>query len=124
MAQYALNLRPEANLHWSALPKIAPWLYHYWRASTAEGLAATSRAARPLIERCIQEHEALMGEAGILGMMRRTGYLRFHRSAEALEAEITKGESSTPMASISGPSTPASWRSSSRICAAPRSVVC
>ena len=93
MAQYALNLRPEANLHWSALPKIAPWLYHYWRASTDEGLAATSRAARPLVERCIQEHEALMGEAGILGMIRRTGYLRFHRSAEALEAEITKGES-------------------------------
>ena len=93
MAQYALNLRPEAHLHWSALPKIAPWLYHYWRASTAEGLATTSRAARPLIERCIQEHEALMADAGILGMMRRTGYLRFHRSAEALEAEITKGES-------------------------------
>jgi len=93
MAQYALNLRPEANLHWSALPKIAPWLYHYWRASTDEGLAATSRAARPLVERCIQEHEALMGEAGILGMIRRTGYLRFHRSAEALEAEITKVES-------------------------------
>ena len=81
MAQYALNLRPEANLHWSALPKIAPWLYRYWRASTPEGLAATSRAARPLVERCIQEHEALMAEAGILGMIRRTGYLRFHRSA-------------------------------------------
>jgi D-amino-acid dehydrogenase len=92
MVQYALNLRPEANLHWSALPKIAPWLYRYWRASTAEGLAATARAARPLVERCVVEHEALMGEAGILGMIRRTGYLRFHRSAEALEAEVAKDE--------------------------------
>jgi D-amino-acid dehydrogenase len=92
MAQYALNLRPEANLHWSALPTIAPWLYRYWRASTHEGLAATSSAARPLIEHCIREHEALMAEAGILGMIRRTGYLRFHRSAEALEAEISKNE--------------------------------
>src|SRR5512138_535946 len=93
MAQYALNLRPESNLHWSALPKIAPWLYRYWRASTPAGLAATSRAARPLVERCILEHEALMSEAGIMGMLRRTGYLRFHRSAEALEAEIVKDES-------------------------------
>lgn len=93
MAQYALNLRPEANLHWSALPQIAPWLYRYWRASTPAGLAATSRAARPLVERCILEHEALMSEAGIMGMLRRTGYLRFHRSAEALEAEIVKDES-------------------------------
>jgi D-amino-acid dehydrogenase len=92
MAQYALNLRPEANLHWSALPKIAPWLYRYWQASTAEGLAATSRAARPLIERCIREHEALMAEAGILGMIRRTGYLRFHRSAQTFEKEIARGE--------------------------------
>ena len=92
MAQYALNLRPEANLHWSALPKIAPWLYRYWQASTAQGLAATSRAARPLVERCIQEHEALMADAGILGMIRRTGYLRFHRSAQTLEKEIAKGE--------------------------------
>jgi D-amino-acid dehydrogenase len=92
MAQYALNLRPEANLHWSALPKIAPWLYRYWQASTPAGLAATSRAARPLIERCVAEHEALMADAGILGMARRTGYLRFHRSAKALEQDISRGQ--------------------------------
>ena len=121
MAQYALNLRPEANLHWSALPKIAPWLYHYWRASTAEGLAATSRAARPLIERCVQEHEALMGEAGILGMIRRTGYLRFHRSAEALEAEITKGESELNTYGVNfRPVDARELAGSSRICSGPK----
>ena len=81
MAQYALNMRTEANLHWSALPKIAPWLYRYWQASTPARLAATARGARPLIERCVVEHEALMVDAGIVGMMRRTGYLRFYRSA-------------------------------------------
>jgi D-amino-acid dehydrogenase len=93
MAQYALNLRPEANLHWSALPQIAPWLFRYWQSSTPERLAATARAARPLIERCIIEHEALMTEAGIAGMMRRTGYLRLYRSASALEAETVRDES-------------------------------
>jgi len=92
LAQYALNMRTEAHLHWSALPKIAPWLYRYWRASTAEGLAATSRAARPLIERCVIEHEALMVEAGIAGMLRRTGYLRLYRSGEALAASRMKDE--------------------------------
>ncbi len=46
-------------------------------------MAATARGARPLVERCILEHEALMGEAGILGMIRRTGYLRIYRSAES-----------------------------------------
>ena len=92
MAQYALNMRTEANLHWTALPRIAPWLYRYWQASTPAGVAATARGARPLIERCVVEHQALMKDAGILGMMRRTGYLRLYRDAQALAAEIIKDE--------------------------------
>src|SRR5262245_17240930 len=92
MAQYALNLRTDANLHWRALPTMAPWLYRYWAASTPARLAATARAARPLIERCILEHEALMADAGIVGMLRRTGYLRFYRLPAALRAEIVKDE--------------------------------
>lgn len=92
MAQYALNMRTEANLHWSALPKIAPYLFRYWQASTPERLAQTARGARPLIERCVVEHEALMKDAGIVGMMRRTGYLRLYRSEQALAAEIIKDE--------------------------------
>ncbi len=92
MAQYALNLRTEANLHWSALPRIAPYLFRYWLASTPARLAQTARGARPLIERCVIEHEALMKEAGIVGMMRRTGYLRLYRSAEVMAAQIVKDE--------------------------------
>jgi len=90
LAAYALNLRPEAHLHWRALPSIAPWLYRYWRASTPEGLAQTSRGARPLIERCIIEHEALMADAGILGILRRTGYLRVYRTEAARRLALAK----------------------------------
>jgi D-amino-acid dehydrogenase len=90
VAKYALNLLPESNLHWSALPKIAPWLWRYWRASTPERVAQTARAMRPLIERCILEHEALMADAGILGMVRRTGYMRVYRSGAALEKALAK----------------------------------
>ena len=46
MARYAFNLLPEANLHWSALPSIAPWLFRYWRASTPEGVARDGARAR------------------------------------------------------------------------------
>src|SRR5262245_13156834 len=90
MAKYGLNLLPEANLHWRALPSIAPWLYRYWRASTPPRIAATARAMRPLIERCVIEHEALMQEAGIAGMMRRTGDLKVYRSAGGLAAARAK----------------------------------
>src|SRR4029079_17203738 len=90
MARYAFNQLPESNLHWSELPSIAPWLLRYWRASTTEGVAKTARGARPLVERCIVEHEALMSEAGLLGLVRRTGYMRVYRSAQALEAAFAK----------------------------------
>jgi D-amino-acid dehydrogenase len=90
IAQYALNMRPEANLHWSALPAIAPWLIRYWAASTETRLALAARAVRPLIERCVLEHEVLMQDAAIAGMMRRTGYLRLYRSAPALAVELAK----------------------------------
>jgi D-amino-acid dehydrogenase len=90
IVKYAFNLLPEANLHWSALPRIAPWLYHYWRASTPARVAASARAMRPLIERCIREHEPFLEEAGVQGLVRRTGYLRVYRSAQTLDAAIAK----------------------------------
>ncbi len=90
LARYAFNLLPEANLHWSALPTIAPWLFRYWRASTPEEVAKTARGARPLVERCIVEHEAMMREAGLLGLARRTGYMRVYRSAAMLEDALAK----------------------------------
>ena len=64
----------------------------YWRASTPERKAATARGARPLIERCIVEHEALLADAGRLALLRRTGYLRLYRSAQALDAAIAQGQ--------------------------------
>jgi D-amino-acid dehydrogenase len=42
------------------------------------------------VERCILEHEHLMGEAGILGMIRRTGYLRIYRTQEGMEKALAK----------------------------------
>lgn len=85
---YAFNRSPEANLHWSALPEIGPWLYRYWRHGTRERIERTARAALPLIERCLAEHEELMQEAGIAGMIRRDGYLKIYRDERMLQSEI------------------------------------
>ena len=90
VAKYAFNLLPEANLHWTALPKIAPWLFRHWLNSTPERKDATARGAKPLVERCIVEHEVFAGDAGVLGLMRRTGYLRVYRSGPALDAALAK----------------------------------
>lgn len=87
--RYALNMLPEAHHHWSALPSNAVWLFKYWRYSTPARLAASARANRPLVERCIIEHRALMEDAGVTDMIRETGYLKIFRTHERL-AEYTR----------------------------------
>ncbi len=89
---YALNQTTEAHLHYSALPSLASWLYAYWRHGTEEKIAQTSRAALPLINNCLAEHEALMLEAGIEGMLRSTGYLRVYRKQESFDADVAAME--------------------------------
>lgn len=90
--RYGLNTSVDATYHITALPRIAPWLFRYWRASTPEGKAASARAMMPLIERCITEHEALMHAAGVTAMMRPTGYVKAFRSEEKLVTEIAESE--------------------------------
>lgn len=86
LARYALNRLPEANLHWTALPAIAPWLVRYWWHGTPRRIDASARAARPLIERCLDEHGAFMQAAGIPEAGRPTGYLKVFRTQARLEA--------------------------------------
>ena len=86
--KYALNRSPEANLHWRAIPWLAPFLFEYWRYGSPERIAATARAARPLVERCVEEHASQMESAGVAALLRRTGYLKVYRSAERFDAEL------------------------------------
>ena len=89
---YALNRRIEAHLHHWDLMGLAPWLWKHFQNSAPNRVEAAARAARPLVERCIDEHEALMRPAGIAGVMRRTGYLRVYRSTQRLDADLASAE--------------------------------
>ena len=46
----------------------------------------------PLITRCVDEHEHLMTQAGITGMMRRTGYLRLYRDEKGFDNAVREDE--------------------------------
>lgn len=92
LAKYAVNATPEAHWHMSAMAHLAPSLYQYWRNSTPEKVTATARAHQPLSARCLAEHEALMNEAGVISLLRRTGYLRLYRQQEALDMAIAADE--------------------------------
>mgnify|MGYP001493854780 FL=1 len=90
--RYALNMLPEAHHQWSSLPWNAVWLFKYWWHSRPERLAASARAAFPLVERCIVEHRALMEEAGIADMIRETGYLKLFRTNERYDQYLREQE--------------------------------
>src|SRR5258705_12703501 len=62
---YAMNNRSDAVYHLSALPRIASWLFRYWQNATQERIERSARALAPLMAQCVDEHEALIAEAGV-----------------------------------------------------------
>jgi D-amino-acid dehydrogenase len=61
---YAMNNRRDAIYHLSALPRIAPWLFQYWRNAIPERVERSMRALAPLMAQCVKEHDALIAEVG------------------------------------------------------------
>jgi D-amino-acid dehydrogenase len=96
LARYALNLSAESHFHASALPSFLPWLLKYYRASAPHRWERTARAALPLIENSLSEHEALMQEAGALHLLRRTGWIKAYRGAATFDKGIADAERLRP----------------------------
>ena len=71
---YAMNNRRDAVYHLSALPRIAPWLFRYWQNATPKRIERSARALAPLMARCVDEHEALIAEAGGAARIFGRGY--------------------------------------------------
>jgi D-amino-acid dehydrogenase len=85
LARVAFKLATEANYHAGFLPRIARWLLNVRAATTPAGLESAARTMRPLFERALAEHEALIGESGAQTYLRKTGWLRVYRSEQALD---------------------------------------
>lgn len=73
-----LTIRPEY------LPQIMPWLMRFWRAGWPDRVAASLKAQSAMMRLARKEAEALIGSAGLEGMIRRDGVLELHES----EAEL------------------------------------
>jgi D-amino-acid dehydrogenase len=91
LARIALKRAGEANYHLSFLPQALPWILAFRRASRPKRLAENARLIRPLFERAVAEHEALMLETGATRYLRKNGWLKLYRSARSfagLKAEF------------------------------------
>ena len=87
---YALNRRSDAAYHFLALPRLAPWLFRYWQNAAPERLERSAQALAPLMARCVDEHDALIAEAGeaAQALVQKQGWIRCLKSETRLSQAI------------------------------------
>lgn len=86
LLRYAANRQPDVRFQWRALPGMARWLWGFWRESAPGPLARAARDMLPLVERCISEHDALIGPAGLRHLIRTGGWIDIYRDPAAFAA--------------------------------------
>src|SRR6476619_4718279 len=86
--RYAMNSSPQVRYELSDLPACLPWLLRYYLASSPKRALHSAMAELPLIRRSLIEHEALMAEAEVPQLLRRTGWLKLFRSDETLSNAV------------------------------------
>lgn len=96
LMRYALKRSADANYHLGFLPRIAPWLARYWWHSSPARHARTTEAMLPLIEACLDEHLALMGEANVGDLVQRNGWMKVFRKQATLDAFQADAEALRP----------------------------
>ena len=82
--RYAMNRAPQVRYQFADLPAFLPWLVRYFLASAPERALRSAMAELPLIQRSLLEHEALIAEAGVPELLRRTGWIKLFRSDATL----------------------------------------
>jgi D-amino-acid dehydrogenase len=92
LARYGVNRTIDAHYHASALPTIAPFLWKYWQNSGAKRHDAIARLYAKLIERCVEEHEVLIAEAGADPLVRRKGWIKIFRTGRERDKAFAEAE--------------------------------
>jgi D-amino-acid dehydrogenase len=100
--QYAMNNAPQMRYQFSDLPTFLPWLVRYFLASSRDRTQHSAMAELPLIRRSLIEHEALMAEAGVPELLRRTGWLKLFRSDATLADAVRDFERAKAYGGIAG----------------------
>jgi D-amino-acid dehydrogenase len=92
LVRYGLNHNIDAHYHPLALPTIAPFLWRYWKNSGVARHDAIARLYAKLIERCVDEHDALIAEAGADHFIRRNGWIKVFRTAKMRDKNFAEAE--------------------------------
>src|SRR5712675_1792709 len=86
--QYAMNSTPQVRYSFADLPTFLPWLVRYYLASSPDRALHSAMAELPLIRHSLIEHEALIAEAGVPELLRRTGWIKLFSSDATLAKAV------------------------------------
>ncbi len=92
LVRYSLNRQSDVRFSWRHLPRIAPWLLSYWRNSAPAPLAEATRAMLPLVQRCVEEHDALIEAAGAQALIKANGWIEVYRDDAAFAGAKAEAE--------------------------------
>jgi D-amino-acid dehydrogenase len=90
--RYAMNRAPQVRYRFSDLPAFLPWLVRYFIASAPERAHRSAMAVLPLIRASLIEHEALITEAGVPELLRRSGWIKMYRREATLANAVREFE--------------------------------
>src|ERR1700720_4834689 len=86
--RYAMNRAPQVRYQFSDLPSFLPWLVRYFLASAPDRAHRGAMAVMPLIRESLIEHEALIAEAGVPELLRRSGWIKMFRQQSTLAGAL------------------------------------
>lgn len=78
------------TIRWSYLPKLAPWLWRFWRAGTPAKVEAQADALASLLKRTYADWDPLWKASGLDTLVKRDGCLRLYESKADYEAEASE----------------------------------
>ncbi|UVK80873.1 FAD-binding oxidoreductase [Pseudomonas sichuanensis] len=85
LLRYGLNRQPDVRYSLLHLPKAAPWLLRYWQQSAPGRVAEAAADMLPLVQRCVEEHDALIEAAGLQGLVQAKGWIEVYRDSALFE---------------------------------------
>jgi len=96
IALATLNRDPRAQIRYSALPAISPWVWRYFLASSPQGRVSSAKSARPLVAAALPEHRAFAAAAGSEALLRDDGWIKIYRTERGRQAALADVEELMP----------------------------
>lgn len=93
LLRYGTNRSAAAHYHFSFLPRIAPFLFSYWRHSSPARLAQAAKDLLPLFEVSVSEHDAILKDSKeAASLFTRKGWIKAFRDEKSLQAALVDAQ--------------------------------